>query len=502
MLVLFYLIMKNKLFLVFCLCLLTFRLIAQPGTLDNTFDKDGKLTTGFSNNAIITGMKLQTDGKIVVCGNMGSSSILVRYNKIGELDKTFGTDGVKILADIEKLNTMSIQPDQKIVVAGMSDNSFVMARYHSTGALDTGFGSHGIKFLKIVDFSAHWNEIQNLIIEHDGNILVSGTTGFAASGPENSGILLRFSKDGKSVIAKTGFQLPYLFPTSLSLQKDGKIILVRPLEYNLGLAISRYNPDLTLDTSFNKNGGQLIKLNLSDCYTLIQDDGKILVSGGSWAGVRIDFAMVRCNIDGSLDSSFGNNGIVITKIQGNANPVLAVLQPDGKIILSGEDEEKGLLIRYLKNGTIDSTFGINGNSITTIGNAYEIRALLIQTDGKIIAAGNSNNGTKYDFALSRYHSGLNLGLPKPPHSRNFLLIFPNPILNNTTIEYNLEKEDIISICLIDAQGKLIKTFFENIKQPQGHYKQTLSFPDNLASGDYYIIFSNPTNQTVVKILKK
>ena len=127
---------------------------------------------------------------------------------------------------------------------------------------------------------------------------------------------------------------------------------------------------------------------------------KIIVAGYS----DNDFALVRYNQDGDLDNTFGNNGIVTTTLSSSFTTAnSAALQPiDGKIILAGTTDGDITLVRYNIDGSIDDSFGTNGKVITSIGTSNETaNSVLVQSDGKIIAAGYSWNGNDNDFACSK-----------------------------------------------------------------------------------------------------
>jgi uncharacterized delta-60 repeat protein len=148
----------------------------------------------------------------------------------------------------------------------------------------------------------------------------------------------------------------------------------------------------------------------------IQSDGKIVVAGYSETASITSFALARYNPDGSLDTSFGIGGKTTTSIEGNneyANSL--VIQSDGKIIAAGyslnqtgtRNDNDFALVRYNTNGSLDTSFGTGGKVTTAIGSGYDnINTIAIQGDGKIVAAGYSDNinGIYTDFALVRYNT--------------------------------------------------------------------------------------------------
>ena len=168
----------------------------------------------------------------------------------------------------------------------------------------------------------------------------------------------------------------------------------------------------TLDQSFDQDG--IVSISVAGISSVaqavaIQSDGRILVGGYALNGSQYDFAVLRFLQDGSLDNSFGNSGIVLTAVgESSSQGKALVLQPDGKIILAGTCVDGGLfsaaVVRYDMDGELDATFGSSGIVITSIGPAGdEVNAMALQPDGKILVAG-CNYGTIRDMALARYHS--------------------------------------------------------------------------------------------------
>ncbi len=147
--------------------------------------------------------------------------------------------------------------------------------------------------------------------------------------------------------------------------------------------VARFLPNGTQDQSFGSNGKVLTDIPgiqaIEVTAMLIQPDGKIIVGGtgmnnGSWCVAVNSFILVRYNADGTLDQSFGTNGVVLTNFtwpaepSGNSSDNLTslALQPDGKILAGGygmlcaENLRRCSLARYLSNGQLDSGFGTGG----------------------------------------------------------------------------------------------------------------------------------------------
>ena len=151
---------------------------------------------------------------------------------------------------------------------------------------------------------------------------------------------------------------------------------------------------------------------------MIQPDGKLVAAGLSFNGSRNVSVMIRYNPDGSLDTTFNTTGIVITPIGAdNATNGLAI-QSDGKLLAAGRSyngtQNVFALLRYNTDGSLDTTFGTDGIVNTAIQSQNDAaNAVVIQSDGKSVAAGFSYNGSQYEFALARYMNG-----PTPPTREN------------------------------------------------------------------------------------
>ncbi len=365
--------MKN--FILFVFCFFNYTVYAQSGSLDSTFGINGKVTTIIdSSYSAANSVVIQSDGKIVAAGASGNNSnndfALARYNSDGTLDSTFGFGG-KVTTDFgsgsDIIYSIVIQSDGKIVAAGNTYNSsyvydFAIARYNSNGTLDNTFGSGG---KLVTDFGGGNDFGYTVLIQSDGKIVVVGS-----------------SYGTNSVWF---------------------------------MAVARYNSNGSFDNTFG-TGGKTTTASLyieSGGTAMIQNDGKIIVTGWGWSIVNIntsrDFALVRYNNNGSLDNTFGTGGIIATDFTGNSETANSVaIQSDGKITVAGwsitGNNDKFALVRYNTNGSLDNTFGSSGKVTTVVGNVSEANSVTIQSDGKILVTGFSDNGSDYDFALVRYNS--------------------------------------------------------------------------------------------------
>src|SRR6266568_281258 len=204
---------------------------------------------------------------------------------------------------------------------------------------------------------------------------------------------------------------------AVAIQTDGKIVAAgKATNSRRGgedFALARYNPNGTLDTTFGTGGKVTTDFagDADQAFALVlQTDGKIVAAGEATSSRRgEDFALARYNPNGTLDTTFGVGGKVTTDFAGNTDRAFGVaLQTDGRIVAAGEATagyrgEDFALARYNSNGTLDTTFGTGGKVITDFaGDTDRAFALALQTDGQIVAAGEAKTQTKEDFALARY----------------------------------------------------------------------------------------------------
>lgn len=405
---------------------------AAPGDLDLTFSGNGKLMTDFKNeDDVVNAVALMID-QIVVAGsanlNGHSDFALARYNTDGTLATIFSGNG-KLRTDFNNGNdyayAVGIQPDGKTVAAGYADMGssvdFALARYNYDGTLDTSFGVGG----KVTtDFISSSDHVYAMAFQGDGKIVVAGSATYING--ESDFALARYNTDGTldNTFDGNGILLTDIdggddVARALVLQPDGKIIVAGDAKIGGSLepdfALARYNPDGSLDTTFDNNGKLATDFGginaIADAVAL-QADGKIVASGSANISGLNDFAMARYNVDGSLDTSFAGTGKLTTDFAGNSDVAYAVLiQPNGRIVAAGRASANGnynfALARYRSNGALDNSFSGNGKLRTDFtGGDDAIHAAVLQPDGKLVVAGSALgvNGTDDNFALARYEA--------------------------------------------------------------------------------------------------
>jgi titin len=278
----------------------------------------------------------------------------------------------------------------------------------SAGTLDLSFGDGGKVF---TDFSgSHFDNAAAVALQDDGKILAVGTTE-AGDGRQNfalarylpSGTLdTSFSSDGR-VITDLGGGVDRAF--AVAVQADGKIVVAGDAAGDFGLA--RYQPDGSLDTSFGSGGRVVTDFDRFDVASavVIQPDGKIVAAGST--GELL--ALARYNPDGTLDTSFSFDGKLATNFEGDGDFARAVvIQSDGKIIAVGGSGGNVALARYSSDGSLDPGFGADGMVVTDVrsDSSFNVFAsdAVIQSDGRIVVASATGDHANSDFVLLRYRT--------------------------------------------------------------------------------------------------
>lgn len=372
----------------------------------------------------VSAIALQTDGKIVVGGYDTTAGTrtkfsLNRLNSIDLLDTTFGVSGIVttgVGSGNAYLYDVAIQKDGKILALGQAtlpngNNGLAIVRYLSNGTVDTSFGLQGIALNSAPTGMETFYVMHKFTVQSDGKILAVGSGWIQKpEGYVNHVVVYRFNMDGSldPSFSQTGY---FVYENSgasdIRVGPDGLIYLLGGGKGKNGIvtpAISRILPSGGLDLTFGVAGiVQPTSLFVKEGNAVaIQTDGKFVIVGRS----RIDpdtvgVMSMRLNNDGTLDMSFGKNGVGFYDINPYSEFANSVsMDGSGRILLSGvlpSDSigfaHSGFLMRLLSNGDVDTTYGVNG-FITTNGTcgglklSTEGHAFLIVGDRKIVRIGN------------------------------------------------------------------------------------------------------------------
>jgi|DEB19_MinimDraft_3_1074340.scaffolds.fasta_scaffold05335_2 uncharacterized delta-60 repeat protein len=409
---------------------------AAAGDLDSGFGDDGIVTTDVGLlDDYGQATAIQEDGKIIVAGYSYNATTqndfsVVRYNTDGSLDEGFGTGG-KVITDIdsgteEQVTAVAIQSDGKIVVAGqifsgVTNYDFAVVRYNTDGALDTSFGGGDGKVTTVVGNFGDF--VSSVALQANGKIVVVGSR---YNGVDNDFAVVRYNTDGTldtSFDGDTGTGNGKVITDvagradvgkSVAIQSDGKIVVAGHsygVATDFDFAVLRYDTDGTLDTDFGGTGIVITSIGLDNDFVYsiaLQSDGKIVVTGEYWESMNFAVVIVRYDTDGTLDTSFDDDGIHIIDISGGNDQGAAVaIQDNGKIVVAGSSQNGPYLdfatMVFNADGSLDTSFGGTGIVTMSIGPADDLAySVAIQDDGRIVVAGYSVTLSGSDFAVVRY----------------------------------------------------------------------------------------------------
>jgi uncharacterized delta-60 repeat protein len=479
--------MKNLIYLLFtCYC------YSQSGSFDTTFDGDGKAFYCFPIGQSYGPLDaiFQSTGKIIAYSNnydaVGAS--VLRWNTNGTLDTTFGVNGfVNFTQTGPFINgghypyRMTVQPDDKIIIMGSQQNNtypnaYWIARLLPNGTLDTSFNGTGYRDMS---FGTVQDRGTCVSLQADGKILLGGTSGntgefFTVARLNSNGTLdIGFGNNGKAQISFNGNES---FVQSMEVQNDGKIILGGyTVSTTKDFALVRLNSNGTLDTSFGTNGKVITTLNssYSDLITdlIIEPDGKIIAGGFTSSENNPWMCMVRYLSNGTIDTSFGTNGIVI----------------------NNDDNSRSCTLARQIDGTKDTSFGTNGvvNLFpTTYGTATKA---LIQSDNKIVVCGStySPDFTQVCFTIIRLNPGT-LGVND--FDRANVQVYPNP--TNGIVSFDNSEKQYEKVSIYNYLGQVIL-------QPFYCYPGTTTIDlSGFAKGIFLIKFEGKGRNDYAKVIKE
>jgi uncharacterized delta-60 repeat protein len=455
--------------------LVPFLSFSQDGSLDQTFGTNGiALADG---SYLAKDVKIQADGKVVACGTKsnadGTDFCIVRFNANGQLDNTFDTDGIAIIdfsGKTDEALNLAIQSDGKIIAAGYTtnlsnDNDIAIIRLNTNGTLDNTFGTGGKVITNISGTSN--DRASKVVIQADGKIVMIGSGGADFF---NANVIVRYNTDGSldNTFDTDGKLIGVSFaPVTINTLSDIKILadgkfIISGSSSNQP-AIGKLNSDGSFDLTFNTTGKLVINETIfggNNCLIALQTDGKIVVSYGSAA--TSELKLLRLEITGTMDASFGTAGKTSVNIGANNDYAMALSAlGSGKIIISGSTYANSsntdfFVARLASNGSLDNTFGTNGITVTSVAPTEGDRAegMAIQSDGKIIVAGNKCTGSCNYVVLRYNNTGSASALNEYDNAFNFN-IYPNPA--TTTLQLNFaENVSVQNVIVLNSNGQKMK----------------------------------------------
>jgi len=490
----------------------------SPGTLDLSYGIQGKISLNSGlEDLVIYQSVIKSNGSIVLTGKAKLSGgandniIVAVLNPDGTPDNSFNSTGYRIV-DIQMTEnagkSLALQPDGKIVIVGWVHNGsnfdICLLRLNSNGSFDTGFGTSG----KIVLNLGSTEFGMAVDILSDEKILV---TARRYNGSNSDFALLRYLSNGVldtnfgvNGISSKDFSNSNEIPYDSSVLPDGSILVVGDADQS-GFSVffaAKFSNDGVSLSNFGNNGFATVHVGNGNngVNTLeIQNDGKILIGGYAYEGSETSLALVRLNPGGTPDQLFGSNGMVTTNIRDGSEYINDIMiQKDGKILVCGV--VRGLMsnadfaiLKYLSNGTIDVSFGVNGLVTTDFGNTDVAASVLSISDDKFIVAGYSDGA---NLILARYHNDLQSSILEAD-KKSAINVYPNPTRLMVNITLSEVVDGPVSVVLKNSFGNLVHVL--STIQLQDNIIQA-TFPENLPSGIYYLFIEQKQYHFTKKVI--
>lgn len=426
----------------------------NTGTIASNFGTNGMVTTTIDYSEFPLDIKLQPDGKILVSGSVylgptqsgpgDYNSFVARFNTNGDLDSSFAINGVfRLLHSDSHIVSMIILDDGSILLAGNSYGAAAISKIDSNGAIDPSFGNNGSVFLSDVNYTfILWKAIllsdQSVIcVGYDGNDFNNSKLTYCKI-DLNGDFVPGFGQNGK-VILDLHNTTPSITELLSGVRETatGEIILSG---YSMTPLLLKINPDGSLNNSFGTNGILNHSYPFSDLE--MQADGKFLIGGNvEISEYNYGFSITRLNADGSLDNSFNGTGTFTADV--------------------------------------------------STGNDYLQTMKLTGTDHILVAGSSRLLSSNADFMLANIDISQSLNVETA--GLEGISIYPNPFSSELTI--SVENNGITEIQLVDELGRMITKLI-----PES--ANTLHL-DSLAAGVYYLVFVNHSGEIKTeKVVKR
>lgn len=457
---------------------------AQPGTLDISFGTGGEtlhsLGTPYD---LIWDMAIQPDDKIVVAGSVGAigggafqDAFVTRFTADGAVDNTFGTNGTVVWTGTggnDRIRGVDIDVDGKVVVAGETqvnggETQMFIIRLLPDGTFDNTFSGDGLLTRpgSIYNDGSYARDVKCM---PDGSILVGGYEHYNLTTPNYNAVSFwkcttTGAAPGNFGGVATGYTFADLFQddqadvlNGMAVRADGSIV-VGTQSYDGAYQRMGY-------ATFNADGSHLgnnaevtydFTVGNEFAYSIVLlPDERCVLAGG----VTNQAGLMGVLPTGGPDASFGTAGKVNVQLGSSSTTLYAaLLQPWDKVLitgaLSGGGTNAAYLGRYNSDGSPDAVFGAGGVATHQPGGSGgDGRAIGLQSDGRIIVAGNYSNGGNFDLFLVRFNNDLATGLPTVAPAPA-LRAYPSPFTQSLTVVGTAAGG---TLTLFDAMGRAVRT---------------------------------------------
>ena len=448
--------------------------LTAGGAPDTDFSTDGMHTVNLSATARpndgINSLTIQGDNKIIAVGYTGVGNktlAIARFTAAGALDTTFGgdlnsdstPDGFTTSALRGEFHAAFVNSNGSIVAVGASAGATVLARYTAAGAADTTFGSSS----NILVTTSLAGFAQAAALRHSGGIV---TGGYVTNSANREFVAAAFNLDGSAdttfgvagvTATRFGAGNTRIEANAVALQDDGKAVLAGYANSLTGrdFALMRLNSDGSLDTTFGDGGWVTtpIGTSTSEARAVAVDSDDRIVVAGTATGTNRDFAVARYLPTGALDASFAGGGTATHNFGSNDDAYAVLVDSSKKVVVVGQAGNNFGVVRYTEAGELDTTFGADGADADTDPDGF----LAVAVAGVSGARAAAFVGTK--LVLGGFATND----------------------NGTTSDTSDDHTDMALVQLVAADGELDTTFSSDGKHTENLHPTTATPDDGINS---------------------
>ena len=415
-----------------------------------------------------------------VTANGVTSVLSARVNPFGTRDFSYGNYGYLInrVGPAAQALSMCLTTNQMVLVGGAEIDAmeeFAIACYNNNGTFSNTFNGNGL-LIRSIGTGAVLNSVA---IDAQGKYVAAG---IAIVGGAPLTIIARYNPDGTydSAFGLTGIAMKRIFGNAgsydIALQTSGKILAAGYAINPSGIrefALIRFHEDGSIDTSLGSVGTIVTPLGSDSCaYSLLSLPNNYIVCAGV---SNNQSALVRYTPTGSLDVNFGVNGIVTTAIGSSSQINDCALQADGSLVAVGYSDTALSIMRYTAEGLLDTSFGTGGIVTTQIGQHAAANSLAIQNDGAIVVCGFCDEGA----VIARYTAS---GMLDALFGNNGILIFP--IANDAPdlmglADVNIAADAAISYSKLNLASSIINSDISSAALIDDSKLQTIASPGKI-----------------------
>ncbi len=488
--------------IVVLLCL-PFSISAQNPELDPDFGEGGILIQDFEGTSNEGGKSIiLPSGKILIAGKSpfnGLRLAIAQFMPDGQLDSSFGTDGlVDYFMDVT-CNQVIRLSDGKILVGGYSGTSsntriFGFTRLLQDGSIDTDFGDNGVAF-----FSGQTTfGVQDMIQQEDGKIVFCGTSQssfnpFVGRINEDGSTDTSFGDDGV-IVFETGNNTSR-FAWGMDMDDDETLYVcgeTNNQNQSTGADffknwIGKINPDGTSEFKFlsssDENNEQIRDIK-------VMPNGNIAITGGWSNGDKRSIAL------GTYNTTLEEISFSLITTDDTDDGYAFTFQEDGKILVTGERSRSGgsrfLLGRFNEDGSVDTSFGDNGSFEIDIDRRDDkpvsIHAL---SDNKVLVTGQTGTSSRtFQYALVQLITDLSASDNELTDIVNAVHVYPNPVIEELNLEIDMALDEELKISLYSKNGLLLSTLKPYRRYVSGTHKFTIKINESLSPDLYFLVIED------------